>query len=65
MGLSSSNIKKFLTVSQKKAFLIFRKMKLCDILENRNPPKNLSIFSEESFSYISGNGKPEKLLTSQ
>ena len=65
MGLSSSNIKKFLIVSQKKAFLIFQEMKLCYILENRNPPKNLSIFSEESFSYISENGKPEKLLTSQ
>ena len=65
MEPSSSNIKKFLIVFQKKAFLIFREMKLCYISGNGNPPKNPYIFSEESLSYISGKGKPEKVLTSQ
>ena len=46
MELSSSNIKKFLTFSQKKAFLIFR--------ETETPKKFLT-FQEKEFSYISGN----------
>ena len=57
MELFSSNIKKFLIFSQKKAFLIFPEMelphisrsgnheKVPDISENKNPKK---------FSYISG-----------
>ena len=48
MELSSSNIKKSLIFSQKKAFLIFREMKLSYILGNRNPEKILYI-SENNF----------------
>ena len=55
MKLSSSNIKKFLTFSQKKAF----------ISGNRNPPKNSLIFQETKFSYVSGSGNPKKLLIFQ
>ena len=52
MELSSSNIRKFLIFSQTKAFLIFWEMEL----------SSSNIFSIESFSYISGNGNPEKIL---
>ena len=47
MELSDLNIKKFFIFSQKKAFLIFREMKLSYILGNENPGK---------IPYISGNG---------
>ena len=57
MELSGSNIKKCLTFSQKKAFLIFQ--------ETANLEKNSYIFSKESCSYISGNGNPKKLLIFQ
>ena len=53
MELSSSNIKKFLVFSQKKAFLIFWEMELLYILGNSNP---------EKIPYISGNRNPEKVL---
>ena len=52
MELSSSNIKKFFILLQKKAFLIFQKMELSYILGNGNPEKN---------SYISENENPEKI----
>ena len=45
MQLSSSNIKKFLIFSQKKAFLIIREMELSYISGNGNPEKIL-IFQE-------------------
>ena len=51
--LSSSNIKKFLIFSQKKAFLIFREMELSYKLGNGNPGKN---------HYISEKGNPGKIL---
>ena len=47
MELSSSNIKKFLIFSQKKAFLIFREIELSYISGNGNT---------EKIPYISGNG---------
>ena len=64
MECSGPNIKKFLSFSQKKAFLIFQEMELSYISGNGNP-KNLLIFEEVTFlawkmkkkrSYISGNG---------
>ena len=45
MELSSSNIKKFLILSQKKVFLLFRETET---------PKKLFIFQETGLSYISG-----------
>ena len=48
MELSRSNIEK---ISQEKAFLLFQETKT---------PKKLIFFSKETFSYISGNGNPEK-----
>ena len=38
MGLSGSNIKKFLIFSQKKVFLIFQKVEFSYILGNGNAP---------------------------
>ena len=58
MELSSSNIRKFLKFSQKKAFLIFREMDFFLYFRERKPRKNFYIFSKESFSYISGNEPP-------
>ena len=52
MELCSSNIKRFLIFSQKKAFLIFRETKI---------PKKFLIFQGTELSYISGNGSPKKL----
>ena len=46
MELSSSNIRKFLKFSQKKAFLIFREMDFFYILGNGNPEK-ISIYSQK------------------
>ena len=46
MKLSSPNIKKFLVLSQKKPFLIFRQT---------GTPKKVLIFQEIELSYISGN----------
>ena len=54
--LSSSNIRKFLIFSQKKAFLIFQEIKT---------PKKFFIFQETELSYILGNGNPKKLLIFQ
>ena len=53
MDLSSSNIKKFLIFSEKKAFLIFR---------HTETPKKFIIFQETELSYISGNGNSKKIL---
>ena len=50
MKLSSPKIKKFLTFSQEKVFLIFQETK---------PRKNFLYFLKKSFSYISGNGNPK------
>ena len=50
-GISSSNIKKFLIFSQKKAFLVFWEMET---------PKKFVMFQEMELSYISGNGNPKK-----
>ena len=46
MELSSSNVKKFLIIFQKKTFLIFQEMELFYILGNEYP---------EKLPYISGN----------
>ena len=46
MKLSSSNIKKIIIFSQKKAFLIF---------QETETPKKFFIFQEKELSYISGN----------
>ena len=73
MELSSCNIKKFLIISQKKAFFIFREMELSYILGNRNSEKNpifrkketpqkFFIFQETELFYISGNGNHKKLI---
>ena len=51
MELSSFNSKKFLIFSQKKAFHVFREIKLSYILRNRIP---------ETIPYISGNRNPKK-----
>ena len=56
MKLSDYNIKKFLTFSQKKAFLIF---------EETETPKKFPIFQKTELSYISGNGNSKKLLIFQ
>ena len=56
MELSSYNIKKFLTFSQKKDFLIIRKTV---------SPKKFLIFQETELSYILENGNPKKLLIFQ
>ena len=48
MELSSSNIKKFLILLQKKAFLIFQKMELSYILGNGNPEKILIFHKMET-----------------
>ena len=56
MELSSSNIKKFLLFSQKKAFLIFQETESFYTSGNGNP---------EKIPYISGNGNSEKLLIFQ
>ena len=48
MECSGPNIKKFLSFSQKKAFLIFQEMELSYISGNGNP-KNLLIFEEVTF----------------
>ena len=56
MKLSSSNIKKFLIFSQKKAFLLFKET------ETR---KKFVIFREMKLSYITGNGNPKKHLIFQ
>ena len=53
MDLSSSNIKKILIFSQKKAFLRFRQTET---------PKKFIIFLETELSYISGNGNSKKIL---
>ena len=53
MDLSSSNIKKILIFSQKKAFLMFRQTET---------PKKFIIFLETELSYISGNGNSKKIL---
>ena len=52
MKLSSSNIKKFLIFSQKKAFLIFWETELFYILRYENPEKISYIFSKESFGVV-------------
>ena len=54
MELSNTKIKKFLAFYQEEAFLIFR--------ETKTPKKNSYILSRESFSYILGNGNPQKAL---
>ena len=59
MELSSSNIKKFLIFSQKKAFLIFREMELPYILGNENPEKIPYISGNGTFLYF-GKRKPRK-----
>ena len=56
MKLPSSNVKIFLTFSQKKAFLIFRETET---------PEKIFIFQETELSYISENRNPKKLLISQ
>ena len=56
MKLFSSNIKKFLIFSQKKAFLLFKET------ETR---KKFVIFREMKLSYITGNGNPKKHLIFQ
>ena len=56
MELSGCNIKKFLIVSQKKAFFIFRETEI---------PKKILIFQETELSYISGNRNPKRLLIFQ
>ena len=57
MKRSSSNIRKILIFSQKKAFLIFREMQLLCILGNRNPLQNfLSCLKKTLFLYF---GKPK------
>ena len=53
MELSSSNIRKF---------LVFREMELFCVLGNGNLEKIPYIFSKESFSYISGNRNPPKII---
>ena len=53
MELSSSNFKKFLIFSQKKACFIFPKTET---------PKKFFLFQETELSYISGNGNTKKLL---
>ena len=62
MELYSSNIKKFLIFSKKKALLIFWEMELSYIFGNGNPEKISYIFSKESFSCLLENGNPEKIL---
>ena len=62
MELSGSNIKKVLTFSQKKAFLIFPEVESSTFqprlkkIKKSNPRKT---------SYASGNGNPEKCLMFQ
>ena len=53
MELSSSNIKKFLIFSQKKALLTFRETET---------PKKFLIFQKTKRSYTPGNGNHKKLL---
>ena len=53
LELSSSNTKKFLIFSQKKAFLIFQKTET---------PKKFLIFQETELSYISRNRNPKSFL---
>ena len=50
--LFSSNIKKFLIFSQKKAFLIFRQMEPSYFSENGNPEKILYISGNRTFLYF-------------
>ena len=50
--LFSSNIKKFLIFSQKKAFLILREMELSYFSENGNPEKILYISGNRTFLYF-------------
>ena len=57
MELSSSNIRRFLIFSQKKAFLIFQEMKISHISGNRNT-EIIHIFPETKFFYISRSKKP-------
>ena len=56
MELSSSNIKKILIFSQKKAFHIFPEMEPCTFQPKL---KNKKIHPEK-ISHTSGNGNPEK-----
>ena len=58
MELPSSNIKKVLIFSQKKAFLIFPEMKSCTFQPNS---KNEKIHPGK-IAYNSGNGNPEKFI---
>ena len=51
MELSSSNIKKFLIFSQKKAFLIFQQMELSHISGNGNTEKIPYISGNETFYF--------------
>ena len=59
MELSNSSIKKLLI------FSYFLERKLFSILGNKISRKMSYILSRESFSYISGNGNPKKLLIFQ
>ena len=61
MELSSSNTRKFLIFSLKKAFLIIPEMELFYISRSGNYEKIPYIFLKESCSYILGNGDPEKI----
>ena len=55
MELSSSNTKKFLISSQKKAFLILQETYFPSALSSLSS-QNVSIFRETELCYISGNG---------
>ena len=55
MELSSSNTKKFLISSQKKAFLILQETYFPSALSSLSS-QNFSIFRETELCYISGNG---------
>ena len=59
MGLPGSNIKKFLIMSQKKVFPIFREMELFYISGNKNTEKILYISGNRTFLYFTKR-KPRK-----
>ena len=63
MEFSSSNIKKILIFSQKKAFLIFPEMKPCTFQRKLEKSKKSTPrkFIKRKLSYTSGNKPPDKI----
>ena len=57
MELSSSNIKKIIILSQKKAFLIFPEMESCIF----SPSSKTKKIQPDKISYTSGKQNPEKM----